>query len=95
MSESADRKALRKVTELWLDNKIDKIDTASAMRLSAYLARETLAKPEPCEALAEALREIVTMTDEDTSTFRKRGGTYRGLVGIAAGAALAAYEASK
>lgn len=40
--------------------------------------------------MAEALREILAMTDEDTGKFRKRGGTYRGLVGIAARAALAA-----
>jgi hypothetical protein len=39
-----------------------------------------------------ALREIVAMTDEDAGTFRKRGGTYRGLVGIAARAAIAKAE---
>lgn len=42
--------------------------------------------------LLAALREIVAMTDEDTGTFRKRGGTYRGLVGIVAANAIAKAE---
>lgn len=41
------------------------------------------------DALLAALREIVAMTDEDSGTFRKRGGTYRGLVRLAAEAAIA------
>jgi hypothetical protein len=42
--------------------------------------------------LLAALREIVAMTNEDTGTFRKRGGTYRGLVGLVAEAAIAKAE---
>lgn len=47
------------------------------------------------KALLEALKEILAMTDEDTGTFRKRGGTYRGLVGIVANAAIAKAEAAQ
>lgn len=35
-----------------------------------------------------ALLEIAAITDEDTATFRKRGGTYRGLIAKIAKAAL-------
>lgn len=41
------------------------------------------------DELLAALQAIAAMTDEDTGTFRKRGGTYRGLVGEIARAALA------
>ena len=59
MSESADRKALRKVAELWLDNRID---TASAMRHSACVAREALAKPDPCEGASNSRRTYVCIS---------------------------------
>jgi hypothetical protein len=39
--------------------------------------------------LLAALQAIAVMTDEDPGTFRKRGGTYRGLVGEIARAAIA------
>lgn len=40
-------------------------------------------------ALVDALREIIAINDEDQGTFRKRGGTRRGLSIVAARAALA------
>ncbi len=39
--------------------------------------------------LLAALREIQAMTNEDAGTFRKRGGTYRGLVSVIVDAAIA------
>jgi len=42
--------------------------------------------------LLAALREIAAITDEDAGTFRKRGGTYRGLISVIASAALAKAE---
>ena len=39
--------------------------------------------------LLAALLEIVAMTNEDAGAFRRRGGTYRGLVSLAAEAAIA------
>jgi hypothetical protein len=46
-------------------------------------ARLIAAAPELLEALREALREIIAINNEDQGTFRKRGGTRRGLSIIA------------
>jgi len=54
------------------------------------LAQQLVSAQRRAEALQDALREIQAMTDEDAGTFRKRGGTYRGLVGVIVDAALAA-----
>lgn len=42
--------------------------------------------------LLVTLHKITVITDEDVGTFRKRGGTYRGLVGLIANAAIAKAE---
>ena len=52
----------------------------------------TLRAEQQRDELLEALKAIAAMTDEDTGTFRKRGGTYRGLVGEIARAAIAKAE---
>jgi hypothetical protein len=44
------------------------------------------------EGLLSALRKIVAITDESAGEFRKRGGTYRGLIGIVAAEAIAKAE---
>jgi hypothetical protein len=83
--------ALRKAAELALDALEDAArhtgwEYAATEELRAALATT----PAPAESdLIAALREIVAINDEDQGTFRKRGGTRRGLSMVVAHEAIA------
>lgn len=61
MSESKDRAALRRIATI-ADR--DYHDDNDALRVAIDAAKDALAQPDPCAELAEALRRIVSITED-------------------------------
>ena len=95
MSESPDRKALRAIASA-LDGSA--ANPEKAARICRNLAANSLAQPDPCEALADALRLIAHWDHPSHPRFGDVEGRIKPSVesfADIARAALAAYEGGK